>query len=61
LEFGRFLGIARRSAVEVQSLLYVATDVGYIAEGEFDLLYEQARKTKAFIGGFKRSLVRRNA
>ena len=30
LEFARFLGIARRSAVEVQSLLYVALDVGYI-------------------------------
>jgi four helix bundle protein len=29
-EFARFLGIARRSAVEVQSLLYAALDVGYI-------------------------------
>jgi four helix bundle protein len=30
LEFARFLGIARRSAVEVQSLLYVAIDAGYV-------------------------------
>jgi len=60
LEFGRFLGIARRSAVEVQSLLYVATDVGYIAEAEFQQLYERARKTKGLIGGFKRSLTRRS-
>ena len=28
-EFGRFLGIARRSAVEVQSLLYTALDINY--------------------------------
>ncbi|MCA1900266.1 MAG: four helix bundle protein [Chloroflexi bacterium] len=30
IEFARFLGIARRSAVEIQSLLYAALDVGYI-------------------------------
>ncbi len=32
IEFTRFLGIARRSAVEVQSLLYASLDVGYIDE-----------------------------
>jgi four helix bundle protein len=31
-EFARFLGIARRSVVEVQSLLYTALDVEYITE-----------------------------
>jgi four helix bundle protein len=56
LEFARFLGIARRSAVEVQSLLYAAIDTGYITQNEFDTHYEQARKAKALIGGFKRSL-----
>ena len=55
-EFARFLGFARRSAVEVQSLLYAALDVDYINQAEFDLHYEQARKAKALIGGFKRSL-----
>ena len=34
-EFARFLGIARRSAVEVQSLLYVTLDVGYIDKNTF--------------------------
>lgn len=58
VEFGRFLGIARRSTVEVQSLLYVALDVGYIDATAFQEQYEQARKTKALIGGFRRSLVR---
>jgi four helix bundle protein len=57
-EFARFLGIARRSAVEVQSLLYAAFDVDYVDQTEFDLHYEQARKTKALIGGFKRSLTK---
>lgn len=58
VEFARFLGIARRSAVEVQSLLYAALDTEYINKSEFDLHYEQARKAKALIGGFKRSLTK---
>ena len=57
-EFARFLGIARRSAVEVQSLLYAAFDVEYISEAQLTAHYEQARKTKALIGGFKRSLTK---
>lgn len=58
VEFARFLGIARRSAVEVQSILYAAMDVEYIDQTEFDIHYEQARKTKALVGGFKRSLAK---
>src|SRR6185436_18072706 len=60
LEFARFLGIARRSAVEVQSLLYVAIDAGYVNQNVFDGAYRQAGKTKALIGGFKSSLSRKN-
>ena len=56
IEFARFLGIARRSAVEVQSLLYVAQDIGYIPEVIFKAEYSQAEKTKALIGGLKKSL-----
>ncbi|HLO29429.1 MAG TPA: four helix bundle protein [Anaerolineales bacterium] len=55
-EFARFLGIARRSAVEVQSLLYTAYDIGYISETQLKEHYEQARTAKALIGGFKHSL-----
>jgi four helix bundle protein len=55
-EFARFLGFARRSAVEVQSLLYTAFDIEYINETQLKEHYEQARKTKALIGGFKKSL-----
>ena len=57
-EFARFLGIARRSAVEVQSLLYTAFDIEYINEPQLKEHYEQARKTKTLIGGFKRSLTK---
>src|SRR5512141_775747 len=57
-EFARFLGFARRSAVEVQSLLYAAFDSEYIGETQFKEYYEQARITKALIGGFKHSLRR---
>lgn len=56
VEFARFLGIARRSAVEVQSLLYAALDIGYINEDVFKAEYQQAEKTKALIGGLKTSL-----
>lgn len=59
-EFARFLEIARRSTVEVQSLFYVALDVGYINEKTFDEHYQQAAKTKGLIGGFRHSLLKRN-
>ncbi len=56
VEQSRFLGYARRSSVEVQSLLYVALDAGFINQETFTALYQQADKAKALIGGFKRSL-----
>ena len=46
-EFARFLGIARRSAVEVQSLLYAAFDIEYITETQLKESYEQATKDKS--------------
>jgi four helix bundle protein len=56
VEFARFLVIARRSAVEVQSLLYAALDVGYINENTLKTYYDQAYKTKGLINALKRSL-----
>ncbi|OGO40316.1 MAG: four helix bundle protein [Chloroflexi bacterium RBG_16_56_8] len=60
IEFARFLGIGRRSAVEVQSLLYASLDTGYITETQFREYYDQAQKTKALIGGFKHALKQRS-
>ncbi len=57
-EFARFLGIARRSAVEVQSLLYAALDVEHINQDVFKFHYDQARKCKALIGGLKQSILK---
>jgi four helix bundle protein len=58
-EFARFLGIARRSAVEVQSLLYAALDVGYITEEDFKTYYAQTDKAKALTGAFRHALLRK--
>lgn len=58
-EFARFLSFARRSAVEVQSLLYAALDVGYLTEQQFNAGYAQAEKTKALIGGLIHSIKKR--
>jgi len=58
VEFARFLGVARRSSVEVQSLLYVALDANYIKEDSFKTHYEQAKKTQAIIGGLKKSILK---
>jgi four helix bundle protein len=56
VEFARFLGISRRSAIEVQSLLYAAFDIGYITDEIFQREYSQADKVKALTGGLKQSL-----
>lgn len=45
-EFAHFLRIARRSVVEVQSLLYAAWDVEYIKEDAFKIHYEQAKRRR---------------
>lgn len=52
-EFAQFLGIARRSVVEVQSLLYATLDVEHIEQEVFKSHYEQAKKCKALLGGLK--------
>jgi four helix bundle protein len=57
-EFARFLGMARRSAVEVQSLCYAALDVKHMTQEVFQVCYDQAKKTKAIIGGLKKSVLK---
>jgi len=55
-EFRRFLRIARRSATELQSHLYVALDQKLLPQSAFDRLYESAAGVKRRIGGFIRYL-----
>lgn len=40
VEFANFLNIARGSAIELQSHLYVALDLTYINQNEFNKTYE---------------------
>ncbi len=54
--FKQFLTYAQRSALEVQSLLYVAMDVGYIAKEQFVITYEHTEKVAALVGALKKSL-----
>ena len=50
-DFAHFLDLARGSTLEVQSLLYVASDLNYIQDSEFQRLYGLANETLALIAG----------
>jgi four helix bundle protein len=50
-EFLRFLKIARRSASEVQSELYLALDRNYINRDELEQSYSKATEVKRLING----------
>jgi four helix bundle protein len=58
-DFAHFLDIARSSALEVQSILYVALDLEYIQEKEFNKLYNMANESVSMIAGFS-SYLRQN-
>jgi four helix bundle protein len=55
-EFVQFLHIAKGSTSEVQSQLYIALDLHYINQEEFDNLYKQADDVGRLIFGFIRCL-----
>jgi|SRR5882672_9259590 len=52
-DFAHFLDVARGSALEVQSLLYVACDLNYIQPAVFERLYKIAEETISLIAGFR--------
>jgi four helix bundle protein len=51
-EFIRFLRISRASALETQSHLYIALDLGYLSTKEFEALHNQAIRVTRLVGGF---------
>ena len=51
-EFTQFLFIAKGSAAEVQSQLYVALDQGYISQEKFNELYIKSDEVARLISGF---------
>jgi len=59
-DFAHFLDIARGSVMEVQSLLYVASDVGYIGKNEFERLDTMSSEVSLLIGSFTSYLRQRH-
>jgi len=51
-EFIQFLYIARGSAGEVRSQLYIALDLGYISKADFQEIFSKAEETSKAIFGF---------
>ena len=50
-ELTNFLSIARGSSSEVQNDLYIALDLNYISQTEFNQLYQEAKKIAKQING----------
>ena len=55
-EFAKFLWIAKGSATEVQSQLYTAKDVSYVADDDFNSVYAKAESCIILIYRFLKSL-----
>lgn len=55
-EFHQFLVIAKASCAEVRSQLYVALDIGYINQGQFNSLMELAQEVSRIVGGLRTSV-----
>jgi four helix bundle protein len=55
-EFSQFLAIAKGSAAEVRSQLYVALDQGHLTKTEFEELFAMAESTRRLIAGFQKYL-----
>lgn len=55
-EFIRFLFYSRRSCSELQNCLYIASDLKYIEEGEFQKAYQHCERVRQIIDGLIRYL-----
>jgi four helix bundle protein len=55
-EFSNFLNMAHGSAAEVQCHLYVALDLQYINEGDFQTIYGKTEEVSRIIQGFMKYL-----
>jgi len=58
-EFAQFLFISKSSTSEVQSILYVAFDQGYIDKNSFNEIYIQAEKVAKLDSGLISYLLKR--
>ena len=55
-EFIKFLFISKGSCSEVRSMLYLALDLKYINNSEFDLLYKLTIEISKLLSGFIKTL-----
>jgi four helix bundle protein len=55
-EYLNFLNIAKGSAGEVRSHLYVAFEIGYLEKGELEILYEKAKFLSGSISNHMKSI-----
>jgi four helix bundle protein len=55
-EFRHFLSIARGSASEVRSQLYLARELDYVSESEFGELHRQCTEVSRMLGGLRSRL-----
>ena len=58
-EFHQFLSIAKGSCAELRSQLYVALDVDYLTQAQFQHLMSSAAETGQIIGGLRVSVEKR--
>jgi four helix bundle protein len=57
-EFHQFLSIAKASCAELRSQFYVALDINYIQQSEFNQILNQAQEVGRIIGGLRASIDR---
>lgn len=55
-EFHQFLVIAKGSCAEVSSQLYLAFDVGYLTQEQFNILNAKTKEISRIIGGLRSSI-----
>jgi four helix bundle protein len=60
-EFHQFLSTAKASCAELRSQLYVALDVGYLDQKEFDSLMAQAAEVAKITGGLRASVAKQRS
>ncbi len=57
-EFQQFLSTAKGSCAETRSQLYVALDIGYLGQVQFQRLMQQAEEVGRLVGGLRAAVQR---